>query len=31
MGNYILSCESTVDLTKEHLEGRDIHYIWLSL
>ena len=27
MGNYILSCESTVDLTKEHLERRDIHYI----
>lgn len=27
MGNYILSCESTADLTKEHLERRDIHYI----
>ncbi|MCD7954896.1 MAG: DegV family protein [Lachnospiraceae bacterium] len=26
MGEYILSCCSTVDLTKEHLEGRRIHY-----
>lgn len=24
--NFILSCCSTVDLTKEHLDGRDIHY-----
>lgn len=27
MGNYILSCESTADLTKKHLESREIHYI----
>lgn len=27
MGNYVLSCESTVDLTREHLESREIHYI----
>lgn len=27
MGNYILSCESTVDLTREHLKRRNIHYI----
>lgn len=27
METYVLSCESTADLTKEHLEGRDIHYI----
>ena len=26
MNNYILSCCSTVDLSKEHLEARDIHY-----
>ncbi|MCD7745689.1 MAG: DegV family protein [Lachnospiraceae bacterium] len=25
--NYVLSCCSTVDLTKEHLDGRDIHYV----
>ncbi len=27
MENYVLSCCSTVDLTKEELENRDIHYI----
>mgnify|MGYP002800596586 FL=1 len=27
MANYILSCCSTADLTKEHFDGRDIHYI----
>ncbi len=27
MGNYILSCCSTADLSKEHFERRDIHYI----
>lgn len=27
MHNYILSCCSTADLTKEHFEQRDIHYI----
>ena len=27
MGNYILSCCSTADLTKAHFEARDIHYI----
>lgn len=27
MDNYVISCESTVDLTKEHLLRRDIHYI----
>ena len=27
MEDYILSCESTADLTKEHLERRNIHYI----
>lgn len=27
MANYILSCCSTVDLTKEHIEKRDIKYI----
>ena len=27
MSNYILSCCSTADLTKEHFESRDIHYI----
>lgn len=26
MSDYILSCCSTVDLSKEHLESRDIHY-----
>ena len=26
MGSYILSCCSTADLSKEHFEGRDIHY-----
>lgn len=26
MGDYVLSCCSTVDLTKEHLKGRKIHY-----
>ena len=29
MKNFILSCCSTVDLTKEYLEKRDIHYISL--
>ena len=27
MGYYILSCCSTADLTQEHFESRDIHYI----
>lgn len=27
MGNYILSCCSTADLTKEHFESRDINYV----
>lgn len=27
MENYVLSCESTVDLSPEHLESRDISYI----
>ena len=27
MSDYILSCCSTADLTKEHFEARDIHYI----
>ena len=27
MGNYILSCCSTADLTKEHFLERDIHYV----
>ena len=30
MGNYVLSCESTVDLTWEHLERRGIPYIRYS-
>ena len=28
MANYVLSCSSTADLTKEHLEERDIKYIY---
>lgn len=27
MANYVLSCCSTADLSKEHFEQRDIHYI----
>lgn len=27
MGDYIISCSSTADLTTEHFEKRDIHYI----
>ena len=27
MGEYIISCCSTADLTKEHFINRDIHYI----
>jgi len=27
MQNYILSCCSTADLSKEHFESRDIHYV----
>lgn len=27
MGNYVLSCCSTADLTQEHFASRDIHYI----
>ncbi len=27
MNEYVLSCCSTADLTKEHFEGRDIHYV----
>lgn len=30
MGEYILSCESTADLTREHLERRGISYICYS-
>ena len=29
MNNYVLSCCSTVDLTKEYLEKRNIHYVCL--
>ena len=28
MADYILSCCSTADLSKEHFESRDIHYIY---
>lgn len=28
MNNYVLSCCSTVDLTREHLDGRDIKYAY---
>lgn len=28
MGNYVISCCSTVDLNKKQLEGRDIQYIY---
>ena len=28
MADYILSCCSTADLSKEHFEQRDIHYIY---
>lgn len=27
MGDYILSCCSTADLSKEHFQSRDIHYV----
>ena len=27
MADYILSAESTADLTKEHFQRRDIHYV----
>lgn len=27
MGNYVLSCCSTADLSKEHMEQREIHYV----
>lgn len=27
MANYVLSCCSTADLTKEHFQSRDIHYV----
>ena len=27
MSNYILSCCSTVDISKEHLESRNISYV----
>jgi len=27
MSDYILSCESTADLTAEHFKARDIHYV----
>ena len=27
MSDYILSCCSPADLSKEHFEARDIHYI----
>jgi len=28
MANYIVSCCSTVDLSREHLEARDLHYLY---
>ena len=28
MGDFILSCCSTADLSREHLDGRDIHYVY---
>lgn len=31
MGDYILSCCSTADLTKEHFDERNIHYICFHL
>lgn len=31
MGDYILSCCSTADLTREHFEERNIHYICFHL
>ena len=27
MANYVLSCCSTADLSKEHFQSRDIHYV----
>ncbi len=27
MGNFVLCCDSTADLSKEHFERRDIHYV----
>lgn len=27
MGNFVLCCDSTADLSKEHFESRDIHYV----
>ena len=27
MGNFVLGCDSTADLSKEHFERRDIHYV----
>ena len=27
MGNYVLSCCSTADLSREHFESRDIHFV----
>ena len=27
MGNFVLCCDSTADLAKEHFERRDIHYV----
>ena len=29
MNNFVLSCCSTVDLTKEYIEKRNIHFISL--
>ena len=27
MGDYVLSCCSTIDLSKEYIESRDIHFL----
>ena len=27
MGNFVICCDSTADLSKEHFERRDIHYV----
>ena len=31
MGDYIISCCSTADLTEEHFRSRDIHYMENSI
>ena len=30
MADYVLSCCSTCDLTKEYLESRNIHYVYFN-